>query len=46
MMKPSLLFICTHNAGPGSFTGYRIHVDTDQNTPAAIDVGSIPPFCW
>lgn len=27
---------------PGEFTGYRIDVDTDQDTPAAFDVRSIP----
>lgn len=30
----------------GQFAGYRIHVDTDQHTPAEFDVRSIPPFCW
>lgn len=27
---------------PSEFTGYRIDVDTDQDTPAAFDVRSIP----
>ena len=30
----------------GQFTGYRIDIDTDQTTPAAYGVLSIPTLLW